>query len=167
MKRLTLVALVLVGCTTDPISGPRSLPTGPQFADLLAPPATPTPISAAVTATDGIRSTMRVEWFDNSTDPDEFITCARVTGVDESPVTTQCAYAADYDQPNGSTGVRTADLVISTGGPYIARLYTTRWVDVEISAGVTSRISVRGEESEAIAVEPMVVVTTTKRKRKP
>ena len=166
MKRLTLVALVLVGCTTDPISGPRSLPTGPQFADLLAPPATPTPISATVTATDGVRSTMQLVWQDNATDADEWITCARVTGVDESAVTTQCAYASVYDQPVGSTGVRTADLVIPTGGPYIARLYTTRSVDVEISAGVTSRISVRGEESAPIPVAPLVTVVTVKGRKK-
>jgi hypothetical protein len=166
MRRLTLVVsgLILIGCATSDLTGPRSLPR--VHADLLTPPNTPTPISAAIVATDGVRATMRVEWQDNATDLDEFITCARVTGVDDRAVTTQCAYAADYDQPVGSTGVRTADLIVPTGGPYIARLYATRWVDVEISAGVTSRISVRGAESEAIAVAGVVVTTTTRGKKR-
>lgn len=65
---------------------------------------------------------------------------------------------------HGSTGQRSADLIIPAGGPYVARLYTTRWVDVEITPGVTSRIVVHGEESDAIDVESMVVVPTTQGK---
>ena len=123
MRRLTVVLFLLAACSSPSPTGPREIPRAPQFADLLAPPATPTPIAAAITATDGVRSTMQLVWFDNATDADEWITCARVTGVDESPVTTQCAYASVYDVPTGSTGQRTADLIIPTGGPYLAPLH--------------------------------------------
>jgi hypothetical protein len=174
MKTLTtrLIALgalamgALLASCTDPVA-PRSLPRRPALATLttdITAPVTPTPVAADVIATvnrSGILiDSILVTWVDNETRADELVTCARFTGAGDAPVTTQCAYASDYDVPVGTTGIRTAVLIAPAGAAITARFWAARFFLMETLPGSFDTFSVKSAQSAPIEVTRSVDVAT-------
>lgn len=163
--RYALLMFALAACSPDASSTTAPRLVRPSFALDLTPPAAPSGVSAAVTADDGVTATVHVQWQDNTAALDEYVTCARFTTATEpeQPVTTQCAWAQDYDLPAGSTGVRSADVFVPTGGPYLVRMQAARWFLQDDGY----HRSVFSAESDAAAVSPLAsVAATAKRKGK-
>ena len=168
--RPLLVALALAGAAcrdaaTDAVA-PRV--ARPSFTTDFTAPETPSNVSATVvsgfsaTAIGANQAALRVSWMDNSAYLDEYATCARLTLLDNTPVTTVCTWASTYDLPAGSTGQRSADLVVPAGGPYLMRLSVARWITQDDGW----RRSVYSAESEPVTVEALVVTTSSPGKKK-
>jgi hypothetical protein len=165
---LLTLALSLAACA-DPVGTPTVRP--PADAALVAlttdfsDPVAPTAVSAAVVATtvraDGSTvDSILVTWIDNETRTDEFNTCAQFTGPAGEPVTTQCAYASEYDQPVGSTGERSAVVVAPAGLAAFARFWTNRFFLRETLPGQFATQSLQSDRTENIPVSSLVTVTT-------
>lgn len=160
-----VLALAITACNdktaTDAVA-PRA--PHPSFAvDYAAPPA-PSNVSAgagiSTQALTNQQAAVATSWMDNSTYLDEYVTCARFTTLADAAVTTVCTYAADYDQPSGSTGQRSANLVVPAGGPYLMRLSTARW----ITQPDGWKRSVFSAESAPVTVESALVRSTSTKK---
>jgi hypothetical protein len=115
--RKNLIPLVLLAAcapTATPTS-PAVNTSRPSFAFDLAQPDAPTNVSAAVVELlDSRRASVRLTWTDNSTFLDELNTCANAVAADGSSAGGGCVYAVDYDQPKGSTGVRSGTIIIGS-----------------------------------------------------
>ncbi len=167
--RPTLFVLALAGtacrdAATDAIA-PR-VPRPSFTTDFASPPA-PSNVSAAVVAGTGTASlsstqaSIQVSWMDNSTYLDEYVTCGRFTTLDNTPVTTLCAWASNYDLPAGSTGQRSANLVAPAGGPYLVRLSVARWIRQDDGWMRT----VYSAESDPVVVDALVTATSPTKKK--
>ena len=168
--RPTLFVLALAGvacrdAATDAVAPkvPR-----PSFTTDFTVPESPSNVTA--TAASGFSTTsltnsqtaLRISWMDNSAYLDEYATCARFTLLDNSPVTTVCTWASTYDQPAGSTGQRSSDLVVPKGGPYLMRLSVARWITQDDGW----RRTVYSAESDPVTVDDVVVTTSSSNKGK-
>ena len=154
--RKTLISLVLLAaCSPDATS-----PTAPveQLDPALAIDYTlpaPTNVSAAVVQVlDARRASVLLTWTDNSTLLDEFNTCAAAVTQDGTSAGGGCVYAADYDQPRGSTGVRSGTITVGSNAVSVSvrmvRRYQTEggWYNVS------------SPWSEQAAVTPLTGVNT-------
>jgi hypothetical protein len=166
MKYLTLALCLLAACTSDPApTAPRSLPTRPALALATDPVPVPTPVSAVYNgAIDAVRATVTVTWIDNDPDASELNTCVKFTGVDGSPVTTQCVYASEYD-PQGSTGERSGTVIVPIGSPYVAQFRGSRHYQIDV-LGELEWYSPHSALSAPIAVTDASVTATTAKKGK-
>jgi len=164
---LVALALAVVACrdaATDAVA-PR-VPR-PSFTMDFTAPETPSNVSVSVVsglsaaAVGAGQAAVRVSWMDNSGYLDEYATCARVTQLDNTPVTTVCTWASTYDLPAGSTGQRSSDLAVPAGGPYLMRLSVARWITQDDGW----HRSIYSAESEPVTVEALVVSTSPGKKK--
>ena len=157
--RKALIPLVLLAACSPNASTPTTPAVDqsrPTFAFDLAQPSAPTNVSAEVVQIlDANRASVRLTWTDNSTFLDEFNTCAAAVAQDGTSAGGGCVYAVDYDQPRGSTGVRSGTIIVGSNAVsvsvHIFRRFQSedgRWFNV------------LGPSSEQVAVTPMTVVTT-------
>ena len=107
----------------------------------------PTNVSAAVVqALDARRASVRLTWTDNSTFLDEFNTCAAAVAQDGTSVGGGCVYAADYDQPRGSTGVRSGTITVGSNAVSVSvrmvRRYQTDGGWYNVSSPWTEQVAV-------------------------
>jgi hypothetical protein len=161
--RTTLIPLTLLAaaCSSGTPTAPNINRARPSFAiDLTEPPA-PTNVSAVVVQSlDANRVSVRLTWTDNSTFLDEFNTCAAAVDKNGASVGGGCAYAADYDAPAGSTGVRSGDIIVGRDVASVS-LHTFRRFNEN-----GSWYNVAGPWSESVAVTPITLVSN-KGKKKP
>ena len=155
MRKIFMSLVLLAACSPDATS-----PTAPveQLDPSLAIDHTlpaPTNVSAAVVqALDARRASVRLTWTDNSTFVDEFNTCAAAVAQDGTSAGGGCVYAADYDQPRGSTGVRSGTITVGSNAVSVSvrmvRRYQTEggWYNVS------------SPWSEQVAVTPLTGVNT-------
>ena len=162
--RKTLIPLVLLAACSPNASTPttpaidQSRPT--LTTDLAQPPA-PTNVSAEVVQVlDANRASVRLTWMDNSTFLDEFNTCGAAVTTDGTSAGGGCVYAVDYDQPRGSTGVRSGTIIVGSNAVSVSVHIYRRFQSED-----GQWFNVSGPWSEQVAVTPMTVVNA-KRKGK-
>ena len=152
---IPLVSCLLAACSSTTPTAPTINRARPSFALDLAQPPAPTIVSAAVVEVlDARRVTVRLTWTDNSPFLDEFNTCASAVAKDGTSMGGGCVYAADYDSPPGSTGVRSGTIIVGSGVEWVS-LYTYRRLQTENG----SWYNVSGPTSERVTVAPIAVAT--------
>jgi len=101
------------------------------MADMTAPPA-PTQVTASVGADDRERTTMLVSWMDNCDFADEYVTVFTFRDTSGIALVTAAVHALHYDVPAGSTGPRTANVLIPMRtGATIVYAQTVRLVTLD------------------------------------
>jgi hypothetical protein len=154
--RKTLIPFVLLAACSPNASTPTTPDdqSGPTLTIDYTLPA-PTNVSAAVVQLiDANRASVRLTWTDNSTFLDEFNTCAAAVTSDGTSAGGGCVYAVDYDQPRGSTGVRSGTIIIARNAVSVSVRIFRRY---QTSDGW---FNVAGPWSEQVAVTPLTVVNT-------
>ena len=155
--RKTLISLVLLAACSPDATTP-TMPDdeflGPSLAIDQTLPA-PTNVTAAVEQIlDARRASVRLTWTDNSTFLDEFNTCANAVTQDGSSAGGGCVYAVDYDQPRGSTGVRSGTIIVGSNAVSVSVRMVRRY---ETEGGW---YNVSSPWSEPVAVTPLTGVNT-------
>ena len=103
---------------------------------------------------DARRASVRLTWTDNSTLLDEFNTCAAAVAQDGTSAGGGCVYAVDYDQPRGSTGVRSGTIIVGSNAVSVSIRMVRRY---ETEGGW---YNVSSPWTEQVAVTPMTGVNT-------
>jgi hypothetical protein len=159
--RKNLIPLVLLAACSSPNSptAPTVNTARPSFSFDLTQPAAPANVSAAVVELlDSRRASVRLTWTDNTTFGDEFNTCANAVAQDGSSAGGGCVYAVDYDQPNGSTGVRSGTIIIGSNAVSVSVRTNRRFMSED---GLW--FNVAGPSTTA-SIAPMQVVIRGKKK---
>lgn len=160
--RKNLIPLVLLAACSSPNSptAPAVNLSRPSFAFDLTQPAAPTNVSAVVEELlDSRRASVRLTWTDNSTFLDELNTCANAVAEDGSSAGGGCVYAVDYDQPRGSTGVRSGTIIVGSNAASVSVRINRRFQSED---GLW--FNVAGPSTEA-TVTPMQIVIRGKKKK--